>query len=941
MKAFFFFLLLTFTAVTSYSQTYSITHEGEIGGNWIYSTKSNEFKYHILYTGHDGVTGSDEDKEAQLFINWMANDGGISLSASNGDVDSYYSDFINDHEYNDYLSSVQANGSSMSRSDYFKSKYPNGVASSMSEMNLNGYKTIYSVKIEDDSSMGIISKYYNFFIFINENSGILASGSLKYIQDKSTLSMEAYEQLMFQHLSELRFTPSSGNPTDASAPTVSTTPTEESDTPWTVIIGTVSAAAVALIIRKLVQKTAAKATSKGKNEKNTEEEEEEAHYILQLNQDVFNLKLDESTTLDIQVIKVTAKGPTKVAAEIHIQNPEKLLIIQSQSAGSGMKSILHFEKAPSQPQFQLIISATADGKSIQKTVDINFGGKMQILIETLPDNKRSMRPDINQILTCQAEVVDETGKSRPELTKKIKFKPQSDWLDLSDPVMEKDKILINVSASNPTQHKASSNVPNKVTLTFIMEEVAENEEILQTDLVIDLLDCKLDTEISTCSFPVSDQQTEIKFEAYIENFAPNEPWFFEGQYKYGGEPDEPLTHIDIAKKSDTEAIITLTGPILKPTSNETYLSKTLVISAYQGDEKPLERHIQVMVTQVGLFIKNGVESGNQLSYLAQGAFEKNIEFVLYKYDQKSNEIIVDQKGLKNLKFELKNEEQDIINFESVLKVTYSFTDLVGNIPYGRYQYKSEEQIPGFGDVFTLTYLVQAPCEDHENPEQFQQELNVKVKTYGIGSEFPEWVEAYNNCKKVIETLVPIGETRTKLAELLEARKYTLGAEGLNELRKRIWKIAYNLILAEGAEGYKEEEKWANYITTTLEWTEWAGDLAFNALVAYYMKNPAASVGINMAKAGMIEALNFYIYEKGGIDEFMDRQYEKIIPLLLDVAKGRLISVENIEMVVKKNKPLAIAIFVSCEFLYNLYQTKSVVEAAKLTAAQIRDEFIYC
>lgn len=96
---------------------------------------------------------------------------------------------------------------------------------------------------------------------------------------------------------------------------------------------------------------------------------------------------------------------------------------------------------------------------------------MQILIETLPDNKRSMRPDINQILTCQAEVVDETGKSRPELTKKIKFKPQSDWLDLLNPVMEKDKILINVSASNPTQHKASSNVPNKVTLTFIMEEV--------------------------------------------------------------------------------------------------------------------------------------------------------------------------------------------------------------------------------------------------------------------------------------------------------------------------------------------------------------------------------------------------------------------------------------------------------------------------------------
>jgi hypothetical protein len=115
-------------------------------------------------------------------------------------------------------------------------------------------------------------------------------------------------------------------------------------------------------------------------------------------------------------------------------------------------------------------------------------------------------------------------------------------------------------------------------------------------------------------------------------------------------------------------------------------------------------------------------------------------------------------------------------------------DLTGNIPYGKYQMKSMEQIPGFGDVFTLTYLVEAPYSGDENPEQFQMELQLKVKTYGIGNEFPDWVEAYNNCKKIILDHVPNGDTQSKLYELLEARKYTLGAEGLNEMRKRIGKL---------------------------------------------------------------------------------------------------------------------------------------------------------
>ena len=917
-------------------QQYKITHPAALSGLWMNSPESNDNKYIAIYTGHEGVSGTEQDQMAQLFINWMANNGGISLSAVNGSLDEFYHGYINEYEYNEYLGQVQSSGELMKQSDYFESKYANGLPGNMNETKIKDYKTLAYTKTEEDD-MGVTTKSISLFIMIEGNSGILTNGGLKYIKDKSTQSLEDYEALMYQHLNELNFEQMEGG-LDQSQTGTSSPPTQEneSEVPWTVIIGVISAATIAAIVRKLIKKGESSKQDKKKDDK---QEEEEAHYILQLNKDSFSISLNEIQSLIAEVWKVTTKGKMSVASSINIQNPEKQLKINIQAQTNGIIAQLSLDKAPERPSFNLLVSASAEGKSIQKNVEIVFAGKQQIVVETLPDNKRTLRPDTNRVLTCCAEVVDEGGKSVPEKTKKIQFQPQSDWIDLSDPIMDKNKICINIAASNPDQVRGSSRIPDKVVLTLLMEDVEENEEVLKTDVTIQLLDCKLESELSTCSFPVTDQQTEISFKAFIEQCVSEEKWNFDASYKNGEEADEALTSIEMETKNETEVKITLKGPIVLPGDKETQLSKTLVISAWQGDEKPLERHIKVFVTQVGLYIKNGVDGNGTLSYLAQGLFEKDIEFVLYKYDERSKEIIVDSEGLKHLSFQLKNEEEDIINFESVLKVGFGFSDLVGNIPYGRYHLKSEEEMPGFGDVFELVYQVKAPFEGKDE-ELFQKDLTLKVKTFGIGYEFPDWVEAYNNCKKVVLKLVPNGETQTKLFELLEKRKYTLGAEGLNELRKRMWKIAYNLILAEGAEGYKAEEKWANAITTTLEWTEWAGDLAYNALVAYYMKGSAAgTVAVSMLKSEMIEALNYYIYESGGIEGYVDKQYEKILPLLLNVAKGRLISVENIEMVVKKNKPLAITIFVSCEFLYNLYQTKSVVEAAKLTAAQIRDEFI--
>src|SRR5690554_6687010 len=119
-------------------------------------------------------------------------------------------------------------------------------------------------------------------------------------------------------------------------------------------------------------------------------------------------------------------------------------------------------------------------------------------------------------------------------------------------------------------------------------------------------------------------------------------------------------------------------------------------------------------------------------------------------------------------------------------------------------------------------------------------------------------------------------------------------------------------------GYKSEEAWANAITVTLEWTEWAGDMAFSALAAFYLKGVGATAA-GMIKAKMIEALNFYIYEpEKGWDVFSSRQLNSIMPLLMNMAKGRVLSIENIELVIRDNRPLAWTIFIAAIAIGGFY-----------------------
>ena len=956
-KIFHVLLLMLIIHLSGAAQKVLISHPGVISGEWTFSegSGSDRVEHYSIYL--TAKPTSSIEINSQLFLSHSGGPGGIAIGARGSELDSYYHAWVNDNEYSGFLEANKARLSEgqgmISQGDYFLSRYPDGNIPGSSRIRIAGHDAILYTKDEsgDDAWDKSRRVYYYIFVFLTDQYGVSILSKVNYFDEgsfaPSPYSFAQYEQMMYDHLNGLTFELTGAEAASAPPSAPGSSGGEEEEVPWEVVIGLIGAGGAAALVRKLFKKKPAakqpeKKSQPGKKERKEEEEEEEEEeekFILNINRHRFMLKVGEPATLEVVVYRVTPRGSEQFPADIKVTTPDQALKVKPAAGNGRLTASLLLDKEPREPEFPLEVTAEARGHLIRRNITITADTAMKIAVETLPGNKRSLRPDTFQVLTVRAMVTGPGGKDIPELTEQIAFKPKSDWIDLSEAVPDEPCIAINMGATNPSPGGGKSSVPPSVVLTLFRDDVPEGEPPLQHDLEIRLADCHLETDIEEASFPDSGETSEITFETWIENGEEETGWNFNGEYRHGVDPTDPLTTIAIAPKGETRATVTLTGPLIRLTGEEQIISKTLVISAVQGDEEPLERHLNIMVSREGLFIKNCADKKNQIGILADKPYESNLDLALYRYDKETNQITVDKEGLAVIEFELQDEEPEILNLASVLQPDFEFTGLVTNIPYGRYHFTTKEEIPGTGTVYNLRYLLRASAGDALHPELFEQTLTLRVKTYGIGEEFPDWVKAYEECKYIIRKYVPAGEPTIKLTDLLEMRKMTLGAEGLTELRNRIWKVASNLILAEGAEGYKSEEAWANAITVTLEWTEWAGDMAFNALAAFYLKGVGATAA-GLIKAKMIEALNFYIYEpEKGWEEFKSRQIQSLVPFLMDTAKGRILSIENIEMIVGKNKPLAWTIFISCEFLYNLYQTKSVVEAAKITGRQIAEELI--
>lgn len=960
MRLLVFLCLFFLSSFHLYSQEVLISYKGPKDG-WVYPLNHGAegmTDYQVYYSDMDSPV--DENEDAGLYLNFLGGNGGVSIGATKGTMNGFYYEYINEFFYSEWLNSItgKTGDQRISQADYFKLKFPSGLSPEMKKVNLGGRNAILYVREETlDSFDGSHRINYDILVPLEGDFGVHILAKINFVAKRdpsqqtnpqqffSPLSYDQYHDLLFQHLNQLDFEIVAGGVT-AVNPTPSSSSDQE-ELPWTTIIGVVTAAAVALALRKALKKkakpTPSSPNSKSKTSKKEKqkEEEEEAHYLLQLSSGEFELKLKEAQSLDINVYKITPKSQKKYPAEIQIKSPEKALKITPISGTTPIRCQLLLEERPKRSSFSFTVQASADGKAYSEEVKIKAGGEVRIVYRTEPAKVRSLRPDINRLVALYAQVLDENDQPWDDLSKKILFTPIGDWVEISEKIWSDDGWAgINIGATNPNPISASSHPPAQVEVEMLVEEEENVNERLEESFFLQLLDCYLESETHHCSLPIRKDPVEVKFKVWIENAGEEKDWKFNGIYRIGVDiEDEPLSEVFIEQETETEALVTLRGPILQLKEGQRQLSKNLVISAVQEEEKPIESHITVTASQVGLYLHRGVNSQNEMMLTADKPRKERMEIGLFRYNPQTKEIVADEAGLSNLQIELLSEEREIKNLITVLQPEFARDQNIHVSPYACYFLTTAEEIPGYGETYDIKYRFSVPSGEEEDPELFVQEVTLKVKTNNVGKKLKTWDEAYAECQYMIKNYVPHSHAQEKLTNLLETRKEFLDTEGLVEFRNQIGAIGARLILADGAEGYKDVDKWATRIETTLEWAQWAGDICYTVLVGYYLKGPAA-VAAGMLKPEIIDAINFFIYEREkGLQVYIDRQIDKIVPYFTSTLKGRLLSIDNIEKVVGKNQAICWTVYITCQFLAQLYQTKSMIEAAKNTGREIRDELL--
>lgn len=247
-----------------------------------------------------------------------------------------------------------------------------------------------------------------------------------------------------------------------------------------------------------------------------------------------------------------------------------------------------------------------------------------------------------------------------------------------------------------------------------------------------------------------------------------------------------------------------------------------------------------------------------------------------------------------------------------------------------FQVRTKRLLPGQGE----SYFATAWLCDHTGQKRLAIPLMLDVNL--MQNQSRAWEIELERCRQIIARL-PM-QHRQRLLAMVEKESAFLGAKGLYELRKQIWQAGQALWEAEGLAGYESVERWSGFIENTLNFAQWAGRMATDALIANKLK-----IGVFSAMAvGEIYDLvlsGIQAYQKDkSFDQWLEEGFWKEIKdMFIDMGAAALDPDKFVEKFGKNKKVIAIAWSVQFgyHFIANLTVHKlSVIDAAKKAAATV-------
>lgn len=562
-------------------------------------------------------------------------------------------------------------------------------------------------------------------------------------------------------------------------------------------------------------------------------------------------------------------------------------------------------------------------------------GPLEIKIE--PAGRKDLRADGRDGVWVWARAKAEQGVTASRataLTQELAFAATgsgSDWLDLGLQKIAGGWKQIYVRASNPTPTTPDIKPPPALSITASVQDGSKRYvKTLQLAVTPNaLLNAKPDlVEFST----QSGQTAQVK--VALDHAGPDK-WEFRAEFD---RKDRKLANVSIKQDDPKSATLTLKEAGLDPLPNGLNDERaTLKIFAEQKGRDPVERDIQVVVVQEGLFVDADGRDPRTNQYLlsADGSgTPTEIAFRVFAQDPKTKRIVNltrDATVARSVRVECLEAKDSVAGR---MLESGKFRQEAGGVrgsndPAAVLRFSLAKELPNDGRVVPCDFRISYPGRTEPG---FSSIITLGLATTGNGPGGKEWRRELDRCQEIINRFVPAVYT-PRMQAMLDRRKMTLGAEGLFQLRRKIWSAAEALTLGEGGKGYADEAAWAGTITEALEWTQWAGDLAFGAVIGTFA-GPYGAMGASTLKSAVISAINAYD-EGRKPDEWLWDQFA-MLPAMLE---GKVIDPDSFQQWGMQSKAKAWALYISYHFLKNLWQGQSVVESLENTAKTVGNDLL--
>lgn len=537
----------------------------------------------------------------------------------------------------------------------------------------------------------------------------------------------------------------------------------------------------------------------------------------------------------------------------------------TKTASFSMVDMDYGKEPPGPRSFRVGVSATAPtgGLSSSAGCVVQVGGALRI-VHAFDGGKDAIVPDGKASTVLKARVVADNadGSQTPneEATDSLQFAKGNDWLDISESVKwDATWRAITVQALNPdTARHAGAQPPPSCPISLTATAGEQNLSATAMVNLLGLPDLDVDLRPDRVDLAIGDK-TPVKFRAIVSNPG-EEPWKITTSLD-----DETYARVSENELSPSSSEISVTAPETKIESAKGAMVRTkLHIFARRGDEE-LERILPVVVAREGLQILSDGDSGEGYFLVKADKKKKHtrIPFMVLAKGP-DGKLAPDKALVKTIEFSNVTEDTRSKNVWEVAQLQEKF-ETIRDDGAGYWKVWAEREIPGDENVHVQDFVATVAGKEGDD-WSVEFKIGIKEAPFGPGSK--EWRIEYDRCREVIRH-VPEPH-RTRLLSMVEERAKSFGAEGLFYLRKKIWRIAQELILAEGASGYENEAYWADKCMELAEWTKWICDMLFDACagVAFGpVYGPVRTLCLSLGRGMLTEAL--VQYKEGLLPEHWD------------------------------------------------------------------------